>query len=91
MLARLSAAEHPRVVLVRRWFTPAVLFMAFFCVFWDGFLIRWYAIALSTKRIRWLMAVGVTNRSAAAALKLIRRATASKRAEHSVEAGSRSS
>jgi hypothetical protein len=46
---RLSAAAHPHVVLVRRWFAPAVLFMAFFCVFWDGFLVFWYSAALSAK------------------------------------------
>ena len=28
-----------------RWFSPMHLFMAFFCVFWDGFLVVWYAAA----------------------------------------------
>lgn len=34
-----------RVLLVRRWFTPAVLLMVGFCFFWNGFLVFWYALA----------------------------------------------
>ena len=30
-----------------RWFTPALFFMVFFCLFWDGFMIAWYSIAIS--------------------------------------------
>jgi hypothetical protein len=30
------------LVLSHRWFRPIYIFMAFFCVFWDGFLIAWY-------------------------------------------------
>jgi hypothetical protein len=30
-----------------RWFTPAALFLAFFCVLWDGFLVAWYGVALT--------------------------------------------
>ena len=30
-----------------RWFTPALFFMAFFCLFWDGFMVMWYSIAIS--------------------------------------------
>jgi len=29
-----------------RWFGPQFLFLVFFCVFWDGFLIVWYSAAL---------------------------------------------
>lgn len=29
-----------------RWFSPKYLFLAFFCLFWDGFLVFWYALAL---------------------------------------------
>ena len=29
------------------WFHPILIFMAFFCVFWDGFLVFWYAMALA--------------------------------------------
>lgn len=31
----------------RKWFSPMLIFMALFCVFWDGFLLIWYGIALS--------------------------------------------
>ncbi len=31
-----------------RWFSPTFVFLAFFCVFWDGFLVVWYAATLST-------------------------------------------
>ena len=31
----------------RRWFGPAFVFLAFFCVFWNGFMIVWHAMALS--------------------------------------------
>lgn len=30
-----------------RWFEPQHIFMAFFCVFWDGFLVMWYSMGLS--------------------------------------------
>lgn len=30
-----------------RWFTPIAIFFVFFCTFWDGFLIFWYAGFLS--------------------------------------------
>lgn len=36
-----------RLRLVRRWFSKSVLILAFFCVFWDGFLIFWYFIAFT--------------------------------------------
>jgi predicted Zn finger-like uncharacterized protein len=29
-----------------RWFSPDYLFLAFFCVIWDGFLVSWYASVL---------------------------------------------
>jgi hypothetical protein len=30
----------------RRWFTPAVLFLVFFCIAWDSFLVFWYSKAV---------------------------------------------
>ena len=36
--------DSERRQVVRRWFTWAILFLIFFCVFWDGFLVVWYAI-----------------------------------------------
>lgn len=29
-----------------RWFRPAILFLVFFCIAWDSFLVFWYAMAL---------------------------------------------
>lgn len=37
-----------RLTLKRRWLTWKVVPMAFFCVFWDGFLCFWYSIALAS-------------------------------------------
>ena len=31
--------------LVRRWFTPGLFFLLFFCIAWDGFLVFWYSMA----------------------------------------------
>ena len=33
--------------ITKSWFSPAVFFLAFFCVIWDGFLVFWYGIAFS--------------------------------------------
>jgi len=40
--------EGSGLVLVRRWFSWKYLFMLFFCVFWDGFLVFWYTAAFKT-------------------------------------------
>jgi len=45
--------DHGALVITRRWFGPQVLFLTFFCVFWDGFLVVWYSIAISQGQ--WLM------------------------------------
>jgi len=34
------------LVITRSWFHWSVLFLTVFCVFWDGFLVMWYGIAL---------------------------------------------
>lgn len=34
-----------RLRVTWRWFSPAILFLVFFCVFWDGFLVFWYGVA----------------------------------------------
>jgi hypothetical protein len=39
-----------------RWFTPGHLFLLFFCIAWDAFLIFWYSIAFST-HAPWIMVV----------------------------------
>jgi len=36
---------HRRIVY--RWFRPAILFLAFFAVFWNGFLVVWFTGALN--------------------------------------------
>ncbi|HOA74013.1 MAG TPA: hypothetical protein PL151_07815 [Phycisphaerae bacterium] len=45
------------LVMSRRWFTPAVLFLVFFCIAWDSFLVFWYSIALSGEDTPWIMIV----------------------------------
>ena len=39
--------DGPVTRITWRWFNPVHIFMAFFCVIWDGFLIFWYGMALS--------------------------------------------
>jgi len=34
-----------RLRLTRRWFSPVILFLTVFCIFWDGFLVFWYSMA----------------------------------------------
>ena len=34
-------------VLRRRWFRPVYLFLLFFCIAWDSFLVFWYTMALA--------------------------------------------
>lgn len=40
-----------------RWFKAAHLFMLFFCIGWDSFLLFWYGIALTAKDSPWIMIV----------------------------------
>ncbi|MFM2243409.1 MAG: hypothetical protein RLZ97_2265 [Verrucomicrobiota bacterium] len=40
--------EGPDLVITRRWFNHGVWFLGFFCLFWNGFLVVWHTIALST-------------------------------------------
>lgn len=35
------------LVITKRWFHPAALFLVFFCVAWDSFLVVWYSFVLS--------------------------------------------
>jgi hypothetical protein len=41
-----SSSTPGALVLRRRWFSPTVIFMLFFAIFWDGFLVFWYSNAL---------------------------------------------
>ncbi|MBV9109513.1 MAG: hypothetical protein JO306_08920 [Gemmatimonadetes bacterium] len=38
-----------------RWFSPKYIFMAFFCLFWDGFLVFWYTIGVGTGNLIMLL------------------------------------
>ncbi|MCH6256196.1 hypothetical protein MLD52_06525 [Puniceicoccaceae bacterium K14] len=40
--------EHGKLVIRRKWFGPQFIFLTVFCVLWDGFLVFWYSVALST-------------------------------------------
>ena len=44
------------LAIVRRWFSPAILFLVFFCIAWDGFLVFWYSVAFSMNG-PWIMKV----------------------------------
>lgn len=46
------------IEISRRWMNSSVLFLTFFVVFWDGFLVVWYAISLSSGM--WFMAAFAT-------------------------------
>jgi hypothetical protein len=40
-----AASRRGDFVVRRRWFDPSThIFMGFFCVFWDGFLVVWYSM-----------------------------------------------
>src|SRR5690606_6273323 len=43
----LRATPHG-IEITRQWFSHAVLFLIPFCLFWDGFLLVWYAAAFKT-------------------------------------------
>lgn len=38
-----------------KWFNPTFLFLLFFCVFWDGFMIVWHGISLASGA--WFMSL----------------------------------
>jgi hypothetical protein len=48
--------QGDQVRYVRRWFSSQCVFLLFFCVLWDGFLVYWYAQAFSRHGVP-LMAV----------------------------------
>lgn len=43
------------VELRRRWYSSKILFLLFFCVFWNGFMVVWHGIALASGT--WIMSV----------------------------------
>lgn len=43
---RMTMQETPGGIEIRRrWFTPLAIFLVFFCLSWNGFLVGWYSIA----------------------------------------------
>ena len=40
--------------IVRKWFSKKVIGLLIFCLFWDGFMVVWFGIAISQKQ--WAMA-----------------------------------
>jgi hypothetical protein len=44
------------LTLSYRWFSGKFIFLALFCLFWDGFLVFWYGIAFS-QDAPWIMLV----------------------------------
>jgi len=43
------------LTITRRWFSPVFVFLLFFCIAWDGFLVFWYSMAFSGGP--WIMIV----------------------------------
>lgn len=43
---RTAPARGGRLVMRRSWYSHGLLFLAVFCLFWDGFLVNWYRIVL---------------------------------------------
>jgi len=55
---RLHISEFAGVLRIHwRWFTPAYIFIAIFCVAWDSFLIFWYSMAFGDHQAPWIMKV----------------------------------
>ena len=50
----------PQLKIVRRWFSPVIIFLIFFCIAWDSFLVFWYAMAFSDLNgggMGWMMII----------------------------------
>ncbi|MEW6283009.1 MAG: hypothetical protein AB1758_30630 [Candidatus Eremiobacterota bacterium] len=45
------------MTLSRRWFHWGLIFLTFFCVVWDGFLLFWYGMALTQRNVPWIALV----------------------------------
>jgi hypothetical protein len=55
---RLHIEEFGGVLRIRwRWFAASCIFLAFFCVAWDSFLVFWYSMALGHQGAPWIMKV----------------------------------
>jgi hypothetical protein len=42
------------LLITRKWFSPKYIFLTVFALFWNGFMVVWYSIAISQKM--WAMA-----------------------------------
>jgi hypothetical protein len=42
------------ITFTYRWFSPTYIFLAFFCLVWDGFLLFWYSVAFA-QNAPWIM------------------------------------
>jgi hypothetical protein len=51
------ARKHDALQISWKWYSHALIGLAFFCVAWDAFLIFWYNIAFSHEEIPWIMVV----------------------------------
>lgn len=40
-----------------RWFNITYLFLIFFCIAWDSFLVFWYSMAFGDRNVPWIMIV----------------------------------
>lgn len=47
---RTAPAGGGRLVMRRSWYSHQIIFLAFFCLIWDGFLITWYKVLLGAER-----------------------------------------
>jgi hypothetical protein len=55
---RLHISEFGGVLRIHwRWFAASYIFLAFFCVAWDSFLIFWYSMAFGDAHAPWIMKV----------------------------------
>lgn len=42
------SSEPPKLVIRFRWFRWIAVFLVFFCIAWDGFLVTWYTVGLTS-------------------------------------------
>lgn len=41
--------DYDGLIITRKWFNLTTIFLTFFCAFWDGFMIMWFSISISTE------------------------------------------
>lgn len=40
--------DYEGLKITRKWFNLTTIFLTFFCLFWDGFMVMWFSISIST-------------------------------------------